>query len=110
MKTLVIAFICIIIPFVAFADMVSFDQHVFDRSSVTCSFQKSTTGNIKFLMIFGSGLAASEVSYVCNEKYTNWKDMVKYAKKVANYINKTDHIDPIEILTKIGLSNVREGK
>ena len=108
--TCLICLICLTVPLFAFADMVSFDQYVFDRSSVTCSFQKSQAGFIKFNMIYGAGLGAKQASYICDQKYTNWKDMIKYSKKVANYLNKTEHIDPIEILTKIGLSNVRESK
>jgi len=94
--------ICITIPLEASAKMVSFDQHVFDSSTVSCTFTKSKTGNIKFVMTYGHGLSA--VSYVCGEKYTHWKDMIKYAKEIAKYLNETDHIDPIKILSKIGLS------
>ena len=38
--TCLICLICLTVPLFAFADMVSFDQYVFDRSSVTCSFEK----------------------------------------------------------------------
>ena len=100
--------IFITIPLGASAKMVSFDQSVFDSSTVSCTFTKSKTGNIEFVMTYGHGLSARKVSYVCGEKYTHWKDMIKYAKEIAKHLNKTDHIDPIKILSKIGLSDVRE--
>jgi hypothetical protein len=110
MKALLICLVCMTIPLTVNADMVSFDQYVFDRATLSGSFTKSNTGTIKFVLAFGHSLSAAQASYICDQRYTHWKDMTKYAKQVAKHLNKTDYIDPIKILTEIGLTNVREGK
>ncbi|SCY14998.1 hypothetical protein [Desulfoluna spongiiphila] len=109
MKTVIVFLVCLVLPLGASARMISFDQHVCDTSTVSCSFTKEDAGHIKLSIWWGTGEAQHTTSYLCEKKVDSWQDLVVYAKGLALYVGTTDHIDIKEILTQLGLPNFKEG-
>ncbi|GAB6041384.1 hypothetical protein JCM17961_20580 [Endothiovibrio diazotrophicus] len=107
-KTLIALAITLLIQTTASARTLSFDQFIADDSTLTCWFKKSDSGHVEFEMRFGHGVSIVATSFISSRTYTIWEDTVPLAKKVAEYIREHDHINPIEMLTGIGLPNVRE--
>lgn len=108
MKTWIVFLMCLWLPLGASARMISFDQHVCDTSTVSCSFIIEDADHVRLTIWWGTGKGQYTTSYLCKKKVGSWKDLVAYAKGFALYVGTTDHININEILPKLGLPDFTE--
>jgi len=119
MKALFVFLVCLSIPMGASGKTVSFDQHVFDKSTFTCYFgvgeeveKTHDIGNLKKNIIikvcWGHGEAMQCTFYVCDQKYTTQEQIYGYSKKTAEVIDESSHIDAKALLGDLDLTGVTE--